>query len=262
MNTKALISTKEITHGGIPCTHITPDFLDEPYGTVFLYHGWSNDTYKKEGFLYFASLLAYHGYQVFVPELINHGERGHLDYWNASVMREHFWRTCIQTIKEFDILSKEVFSTYHVNAGKIALAGHSLGGCIASSLYASNEEIKCLITMNSSGALEDLDRTYFSKLRKAGNSSEFLTLEEYSELKKYDPSNKLEFLKQRPILLLHGDCDTTVPIAAQKYFYDKLLPLYKNSPERLKFVEIENVNHTITLDMIKNTTQWLDTYLK
>jgi len=81
------------------------------------------------------------------------------------------------------------------------------------------------------------------------------------EIQRYDPlSNKAE-LYPRPILLLHGDADTSVPIDIQRYFFDEIKEMYIDKPERLKFVIEPKLNHYKTVKMMEETIEWLDRYL-
>ncbi len=131
-----------------------------------------------------------------------------------------------------------------------------MGGFIASSIFARNQDIKVLVCLNGASSwkkavmmLEDMEES-----RK-----EYSVYKE--ELENFDPLTYKDKFYPRPILMLHGDVDTSVPIDIQKYFYEEAYPLYKGDPERIKLEEYKNLNHHISIRMVESTVKWLDKYL-
>ena len=64
---------------------------------VLLYHGWSSN---KENQVMLASTIALYGSMVLVPDAVNHGERGILDYSDGNNVVEKFWPTIFNNINE------------------------------------------------------------------------------------------------------------------------------------------------------------------
>ncbi len=72
--------------------------------------------------------------------------------------------------------------------------------------------------------------------------------------------NHLDRLVNRPILLLHGDSDTLVPVESQRIFYNKLNSIYEDK-EKLKLIEYPGLNHFVTTNMMEESINWLGKYL-
>jgi len=81
------------------------------------------------------------------------------------------------------------------------------------------------------------------------------------ELKEFDPLTYKDKFYTRPILMLHGDSDTSVPIDIQRYFYKEVVSLYEDNPEKIKLEESKKMNHHISIRMVESTVMWLDKYL-
>jgi fermentation-respiration switch protein FrsA (DUF1100 family) len=75
-----------------------------------------------------------------------------------------------------------------------------------------------------------------------------------------DPFKHLSMLKDRPILMLHGDSDSLVPVDGQRDFYNKICPLYRDK-EKIKLVEYPLLNHFVTTNMMEESINWLGRYL-
>lgn len=211
MKSKGLIDLVETKFADIPYILIKPNLLEETFGTVFLYHGWGS---SKENMSFYGSVLAHHGYQVVIPELIHHGQRGQLEYEKAETRHQWFWETIIQSVDEFKILLNGVVTTHNSDPQRIAIVGNSMGGFIASGIFAYHNYLKCLVITNSSCAWEDAE-VLFRKLERRKPATE----EELSVINRFDPIRKASSLFPRPILLLHGDDDTFIPVQSQELFY-------------------------------------------
>ena len=64
------LKIEKVKFGLIPCYVVYP--IRETGKTVIFYHGWSS---KGELQVNRAAFLAVHGYTVFIPDAVNHGER-------------------------------------------------------------------------------------------------------------------------------------------------------------------------------------------
>ncbi|MDR5659855.1 alpha/beta fold hydrolase [Serpentinicella sp. ANB-PHB4] len=253
MNQYHLVDVNEIKLAGIPCIHIKPNFINENLPTVVLYHGWSSN---KENFKFIGTILAQNGYRVVIPDSIDHGERGALDYESIEVMQANFWRVVFQSVNEFTDLITEAIKTLDVDNNKIAVMGSSMGGFISSGIFAQNENIKCLVNMNGACAWENAEY-HFRKL----HNLEFATGEQMEYIKANDPIKSKDTFRQRGILLLHGDSDTQVPIDTQRYFYNEIKDMYKSS-ENIQLIESPNLDHYKTVKMIEDSLDWLNRFLK
>ena len=88
-------------------------------------------------------------------------------------------------------------------------------------IFTYNPKIKSVVILNGSFTwdyynqhlIKELDIEITDKLHEIGEKA-----------KKLDPSNKLEALVDRPILMLHGRSDSLVPVDNQRLFYQKSNP--------------------------------------
>lgn len=248
-----IVVINNTTLAGIPCLHIKPLFETKDLPTVFLYHGWSS---KKENYEFMGKIIALHGFQVMVPDALNHGERGLLDYADLKIMEKNFWEIVINSVEEFTLLLKEAKRDLGVEPSKIAVMGHSMGGIIASGVFARDKRIKTLITMNGACAWEDVEERI--RVSRGVDRAASISIE---KLRTYDPLQLKENFYPRPVLLQHGENDQSVPIESQICFYDQLVIDYQDHPKKLRFSVIKNLNHHKTIGMLEEAIAWLKQYI-
>jgi len=234
----------------IPAIIFRPRDLKEPVPTVVFYHGWSSNKEKQRirGFI-----LSSVGYQVVIPDAIYHGERNPLTGYCQEVLIEYFWDVVFKNIEEYSIIERELVSKYSADPKRIAVMGNSMGGFTSGGIFTHNKDIKALIVLNGCCGWEN-----FNKNVKVTITEKLETVEK--KVKELDPMNNLELLKDRPILLLHGDSDTSVPIESQGIFYNALSPMYGNK-ERIKLIEYPKLNHVVTTNMMEESINWLGMYM-
>jgi dienelactone hydrolase len=248
-----ILDVSKVELAGIPCLYIKPNFIDGELPTLVFYHGWSS---RKENSRFLAEIIAYNGYAVILPDNIDHGERGSLDYDAEGVIQENFWRIILNSVDEFKLIIKDAVVKLAVNPYRLAVGGHSMGGFISSGIFAANPKIKTLICINGGSAWEKAEEIYYEKDGKR-LSSGF----ELDKIRQYDPIMFKDSLYPRPMLLLHGDSDTSVYIDIQKYFYNEMLKVYCDCPEKIKLFEVQRLNHDKTVGMMEEAVRWLDMYL-
>jgi dienelactone hydrolase len=234
----------------IPAIIFRPKEINKPIPTIIFYHGWSSnkETQRMRGFI-----LASVGYQVVIPDAVYHGERNPLTNYGQDIAIDYFWDVIFSNIDESGIIAGEMISKYNADPEKIAVAGNSMGGFTAGGVFTHNENIKALIVFNGSCGWENFNKNFDV------SSSEELT-ELKNKVNKKDPMNNLNLLKDRPILMLHGDSDVSVPIDSQRIFYEKLQSMY-NDKERIKLIEYLGLNHVVTTNMMEESINWLGRYL-
>lgn len=237
---------------GIPCLVATPQAATGPLPTLLLYHGWGG---SSEGYRFLAQALARDGFAVVCPEVLHHGVRGQLDYGSELAMLQ-FWEIVFAAVEESSLLLEALAQEDYVDAERIGIAGHSMGGTIASAIFAHTPRLKCLVSINGGPAFEMIDS--MTRLAKQGPPISEVELE---LLRSYDPMNHVEQLTERPVLLLHGKADTSVPITVAEAFHDKATPHYAGARERLRFYKVERLNHFITLGMLEEMFMWLESHL-
>ena len=92
-----MIQEKEVGIKGIPGLVITSG--EKAKGVVLFYHGWSS---QKEFQAVRGRILASYGYDVVIPDAVNHGCRGTLDY-ESKIVYPDFWQTIFQNMTEVQI---------------------------------------------------------------------------------------------------------------------------------------------------------------
>lgn len=254
MQQKKLVDSSRLEIAGIPLLYTRPAAMEKDTPTVFLYHGWSS---RKENYLFMARILSLHGYQVLIPDAANHGERGILNYDDIGEIESYFWRTVISTVEEFPIILQETRKKLAIDPHRLAVMGSSMGGMIASGIFARHKNIKALIVINGVCAWEEAERRV--RILKCVERTAGVGLE---TIRKYDPLQLKEALYPRPILLQHGDSDQSIPLATQQYFYNELKQLYRDRQENLRLTVIKNLNHLKTIGMLEEALDWLDRHLK
>lgn len=252
---REILTIKTIELAGIPCLYVKPNLTSNKAPTVIYYHGWSSN---KENNLFLGKILAFHGYGVILPDAIHHGERGALENYNVEALRKHFWEVIFNSVNEYKSLTKDALEKLGIDPNTIAVMGSSMGGFIASGVFTSNKEVKCLINMNGASAWEKAENV-FKEIDKYGQGA--ASEMQIEQIRKLDPLTNKETLYPRPILLLHGDSDTSISIDIQRYFYNEMKELYKDKPDRIKFIETPRLNHYKTVGMMEESIAWLEKYL-
>lgn len=112
------LKVEKVKYGSIPCYVVYP--IRETGKTVIFYHGWSS---KGELQVNRAAFLAVHGYTVFIPDAVNHGERHALSDYYTSEGYDIFWKTIFSNVEEFPFLYERIFSCGYE---KPFLMGHSM----------------------------------------------------------------------------------------------------------------------------------------
>lgn len=216
--------------------------LQDKEKIVILYHGWGG---SSKGYMELAEEMAKEGFIVLIPNIIYHDERKPLEnHFDSIVTRKYFWNTVLQTIDEFD----EFVRVVGLKKKNIILVGNSMGGFIANGIFAMNPNISGLVSINGSGSFVLTEKTFRLRDKREG-----MTQEEENQLKKYDPMDKPSSLS--PVLLMHGDSDTIIPIEGQENYYKYLTQEEKRT--NIEWEIFKKVNHEFTPAMMEKLIGWL-----
>ena len=227
-------------------SHLSYHFFESkktviPSKTLILYHGWGGTT---TGYREFAEHLAVSGFNVVVPEIIFHDTRNPLDnHFDPQVTQCYFWKTIWQSIDEFH----ELTATLGVDLHDVVLIGSSMGGFIANGIFARESQLAGLVNVNGSGSFLFSERFFRNR-----NMREELSRREVQTFSTYDPIERP--VGNAPILLMHGETDTIIPIQLQQHYYHRLMTEHQNNVE---FLTYRDVNHQFTEEMINDLTVWL-----
>jgi predicted esterase len=80
-------------------------------------------------------------------------------------------------------------------------------------------------------------------------------------LRAHDPEALIDQIAPRPLLLMHGTEDKTLPIAEIRRFVSLARPAYAAHPERLHLEEYGGLGHHIIPTMIMQMRNWFLRYL-
>jgi len=245
------ISIERILIDDIPCLRVRPRGEEKEIPTIIYYHGWGS---CKDNQRFKASAFALYGYQVILPDALYHGERNPIKHGQKGMLREYFLKVILNSLEESKGLIRGIIEDYGGDPERIGVTGHSMGGFISAGVFAFNEDLKCLVVYNGSCGWMEAERIY-RETRGIGFSEEDVV-----KLEKYDPMNNIDKIVDRPILMVHGDEDSSVPIDSQRIFYQKVLPHYRDK-EKIKLLEIPNMNHYISTGMMEEGLKWFEKYL-
>ncbi|KLV27373.1 phospholipase [Niallia circulans] len=209
---------------------------------VILYHGWGG---TAKGYIELAEEVAQEGYGVLIPDILYHDERFPLeDHFDYNITQQYFWDTIFHTIDEFN----DFLGVVGIKKNSIILIGNSMGGFIANGIFAKEPDISGLANINGSGSF-----LLTEKLFRIRDDREEMSQEEEKLLKKYDPINTTRSLS--PVLLMHGDSDTIIPIESQENYYKYLSQ--EKGRTNVEWGIFEKVNHAFTPEMVEKLIAWL-----
>lgn len=239
-----MIRESRINIDGIPALQITCG--DMPKGVVLFYHGWSS---RKEYQSVRGHLLASYGYDVLIPEAVNHGERGPINYDDPSAYST-FWQTIFQNLREVpNILTYIRKWRHHVPC---AVMGHSMGAFTALGVMTHYNEFRTAVAMNGSGWWDESDRRFRSSLQiEKPRSSRMLAM----QIQAMDPYLYTHKLAGRSVLALSGGADDVVDNKAQELYMDKLA---EDSRIISRYTTYDGLGHFVTTNMMGDAVQWLD----
>lgn len=246
------IIEEKIYIGEIPAILFRPKNNKGLYPTIIFYHGWSSrkELQRIRGFI-----LSSVGYQVIIPDAIYHGERNPIDY-NAKNSR-YFWDIVFNNLAESDVIIKALISKYHTDLNRIGVIGNSMGGITAAGVFTHNPKIKALVVLNGSCGWQNSNEI-FKKTLGITMTEDMKEIE--NKINEVDPINNLKLLKDRPMLMLHGDSDSIVSIESQRLFYKEILPLYQDKAN-INLIEYPRLNHFVTTNMMEESAKWFYKYL-
>lgn len=228
MEERMFISRVEKTRvkiGHIPALVFEP--IDKKaQGHIIHYHGWGS---KKENHSLVASALAAAGFMVLVPDGLYHGERGPFEEEDETLLPD----VILSNLREFPLLSS------YLKAEKLYLTGHSMGSMSAGVIFHQEKTVDAAIIINGYLSYKDLD----------------LDMEVPKELLEVDPIDFLANVKDRHLLILHGDADSSVDIKVQRKYVKKAQAYYK--PGHLIMEEIPSLNHYVTVAMLARMIDYL-----
>lgn len=208
---------------------------------VFALHGLTS---RKERHLDLCLRLAEAGFRACSFDARSHGERRDEDSSVLSGNRQDpaflqaFARTVIGTVQDIVGLAS------YFGASHYAIVGHSMGGFIA--MQTAIYDARASAVVNISGSLS------------VGNSTSPDMPPDYTEMAaRADVAARTNELVPRPILLLHGELDETVPIAGAYRLYNALKATYGAVSENARLIVYPEYGHDFQPAMAQDAVDWL-----
>lgn len=212
---------------------------------VVVLHGLRS---TKENYLETSYRLAQRGFRAVAMDLRMHGERAMADVRDAN-LESAYVPTMLGIIEKSVGDVAAVIS--HFGASKAAIHGISLGGVISFAALLADPRIQvaaiAMGTPDWGGMLEMMGLTRAHPM--------------FDMVDAMSPLSRASAIATRPLLMLHGDIDETVPIDGVRKLRQKLEPLYVEHAGLLELVEYEGLGHHYSDDMIRRSVDWVERYL-
>lgn len=240
------VDEEKIYIENIPCIRLTPHGLSGKLATVIFYHGLDS---SKERQRMRAYILAFMGYQVIVPDALHHGERDRKETQDVEKITRYFWQAILKNIEESIFITREAIDKYEADKNRLYAMGHSMGGYTTAGVLAHNNMVKGGIILN--GSLNWL-KSNAIMLEAMGLPRNY-TIPEEDDINILNPSDNMQNLKYKNILMIHGVNDPEVSIIPQREFYNE-----NKDSLNIDMIEYDGLGHFVTTNMMEDVLNWLE----
>ena len=222
---------------------------------VFVVHGLLS---RKERHSELCLALAYAGFTACALDARSHGERTTpegLARLSGALGMDFLWAFADAVIGTAADLPLVADYLGHDDYGVI---GHSMGGYVALRAGASDERVRAIVSVAGNP-----DWSLLPQGNGDGTDGPFLPPEVAELALRESPLGQAARFFPRPLLMLHGDVDTVVPIAGHRALYAALRPRYDDAEnrDRLSLIEYPGVGHDWLPDMAERAVAWMTRYL-
>lgn len=224
-----------------------------PLPTIIFYHGFTSSGLV---YSYFAVALAQAGFRVIMPDAAEHGARFNGD---GQTRLSRFWQILQQNMQEFAALRAAIDAENWLLEERLAVAGASMGGMTALGIMTRHPEVKCVASLMGSGYFTRLAHTLFPPLPLETPAQEEAFSHIIAPLAKWEVSQQLERLADRPLLLWHGQDDDVVP-AAESFRLQQAL-MQAGLDQNLTCHWQAGVRHRITPEALAATVSFFKRHL-
>mgnify|MGYP003629550340 CR=1 FL=1 len=194
------------------------------------------------GFDWFSEFFASRGYLVFEPNF--RGSSGYGFKFEMASIKS--WGGAMQT--DLADAANWLTKNHYVDKNNICIVGASYGGYAALMAAATQQgTFKCAVSYAGVSDLEYL-------LRKSRNFTNHKVVkkqigDDSTELEENSPINFAKNINI-PIMLIHGDLDTIVPVEHSQKMYASLMEHDKDA----EYIELENGDHYLSIEKNRLTT--------
>ncbi|WP_326902704.1 esterase [Kosakonia cowanii] len=225
----------------------------QPLPCVVFYHGFTS---SKLVYSYFAVVLAQAGFRVIMPDAPDHGARFS---GNAERRLRQFWQILQGNLEEFATLRDALHQRNLIEENRLAVGGASMGGMTALGIMTRHPEVRCVASLMGSGYFTSLARTLFPPL-EVTNAAQQETFDVIlAPLAKWEVTDQLERVADRPLLLWHGEADDVVPAAESFRLRQALADEQRDA--RLTTLWEAGVAHRITPQALEATVGFFSRHL-
>lgn len=230
-----------VTLGGVPALVERPPGR-EPVAIALVYHGATASKDDAAGL--FLGLRA-HGIEVVYLDAALHGERRPADL-DGFVRELGGYRTYVwESVRRTCLEAREVLDA--VGGRRVGVIGTSMGGYVAHWLLANEPRVLAGVAISTSALWDDP--------AAAGETAAWL--------RSNRPSDRADAVPCRPVLVVHGELDGSVPTAAGLGSHARLATAYARAgcPERLGLYLAPGVAHATSPEMARRAVAWLGQHL-
>ncbi len=232
--------------GALPFLTLAHSGLADDAPVVLVLHGLGRG---KEHMLPSLYAFAREGFRAVALDARLHGERPDAPGREQRLQDEH-----IPTLYEMiaGTASDVTLLLDHLGVARAAVHGVSLGGYITfAALLAEPRLTVATVAMGSPDWLGGLRGLGFGPGHAA-----------YDAVARLNPLDlAAQSYPPRPLLMLHGADDDVVSVEGVVALFDRLRPLYRDTPERLKLVVTPALGHRYTDEMASESVAWTKRFL-
>lgn len=241
----------------IPLLHIYNMETQLHSPIIIFLHGFES---AKEHNLHYAYQLVQKGCRVLLPDAHLHGERDqNLDQVELSL---RFWETILTSIDEVGRLKEQLELRDYLTDQKIGIAGTSMGGITALGCLTVYSWLDAAAIMMGTPAFVELAKAQISGYEKKGFKLP-ITAEEranmYNTLARFDATNHMGDVANRPLFFWHGEKDPVVPFESTANFVEALKKQYGG--EKLILMQDKSAGHAVSRKGMLTSMKWLAEHL-
>lgn len=229
-----------------------PDLIDRVKPALIICHGISAGLYDpaERGYALLAEKFCHHGFTTFIFNFRGAGlSQGNLDLLGWT----HDLKAAIDFFSSLD----------EVKGSELALLGSSGGAAVSVYVAASDPRISCVVTLACPANFDGLmpksrAEAIIGHFRSIGviRDKDFpASIDDWLEgFHTVSPIRYIHQISPRPLLLIHGDKDDTIPL-------EQAHQLYAQAKDPKELVIIPNAGHRLRLEekAVDTAINWLKT---
>lgn len=208
---------------------------------VFVQHGLGS---RKERHLDLCLRLAEAGFLACSLDARHHGDRATREMRKrlSDIQSVEFLEAFTETIRG-TVQDIAAAATYF-GTRSYGIIGHSMGGFIALQAALNDPRVSAVVSIAGALILSPSEGVqYPPQIADA--------------LRQGDPLLHAAGFWPRPVLLLHGTEDETVPLMGSVRLRDALSPIYAAAPDRLTLREYPGIGHELSPEMATDAVDWI-----